>query len=76
MPKASPTPAKMGRPVTTYATERRRNGELRPITAWVEHDLWRALRVYAVQHDVRMSDLVSGAVEKYLRALLKDEGAT
>lgn len=60
-----------GRPVTTDSRSRRRNGELKPVTAYVEKSLWKALRVYAVQHDVLMSHLVSDAIETHLKALAK-----
>jgi len=76
MPKSPAPPKPAGRPVTTDQRNRRRNGELKPVTAYVHRALWRALRVHAVQHDLRMSDMVAEAIERYLRpAVEKGSGS-
>jgi hypothetical protein len=52
-------------------TSRRRAGSIRPVTGWVDQSLWRALRVHAAANDTTLSDLVSCAIEKYLRPFVE-----
>jgi hypothetical protein len=69
MPKTKARP--VGRPITTHTASRRAEGGLRHVTAWVDRRLWHDLRVYALEHETTLSDLLSQAIATHL-ALLVD----
>lgn len=55
------------------ATKRKGTSPTRNLMVEIPEDVWRALKLHAVQHDLLMKDIVTDLLRKYLKMERKEE---
>jgi hypothetical protein len=55
------------------ATKRKGGSPTRDLMVSIPEDVWRALKLHAVQHDLLMKDIVTDLLRKYLKLEKKEE---
>jgi hypothetical protein len=54
------------------ATKRKGTSPTRNLMVEIPEDVWRALKLHAVQHDLLMKDIVTDLLRKYLKMGVKE----
>lgn len=55
------------------ATKKQVQQPTRDLMVAIPEDVWRALKLHAVQHDLLMKDIVTDLLRKYLKLEKKEE---